>query len=123
MWDLALEVFWRDRQVGGLHGVEGTFQPAVTSAFEVTDFSSPSFMSAGIFGTRHAEQEKFARATCMKTSLVERTPGAGRHANFLLGQASASGEQLADTWRHSPSYPCQSPSGGHLREQGARTKH
>src|SRR5713226_5162824 len=49
---------------------------------------------------------------CMKTSLVERTPGAGRQANFSSGMASASASNWLDTWRHSPSYPCQSPSGG-----------
>src|ERR1700694_352569 len=47
----------------------------------------------------------------MKTSLVERTPGAGRHANFSSGMASASASNWLDTWRHSPSYPCQIPSG------------
>src|SRR6266436_2708260 len=48
---------------------------------------------------------------CMKTSLVERTPGAGRQANFSSDIASASAINWLDTWRHSPSYPCQSPSG------------
>src|SRR5882762_5508679 len=48
---------------------------------------------------------------CMKTSLLERTPGAGRHANFSSGVASASASNWLDTWRHSPSYPCQIPSG------------
>src|SRR3989441_12067119 len=49
---------------------------------------------------------------CMYTSLVERTPGAGRQANFSSGVASASAINCRDTWRHSPSYPCQIPSGG-----------
>src|SRR6266849_746851 len=48
---------------------------------------------------------------CMKTSLVERTLGAGRQANFSWGVASASASNWLDTWRHSPSYPCQIPSG------------
>src|SRR2546422_7281587 len=48
---------------------------------------------------------------CMKTSLVERTPGAGRQANFSSGTASANASNWLDTWCHSPSYPCQIPSG------------
>src|SRR5882724_828261 len=55
---------------------------------------------------------------CMKTSLVERTPGAGRQANFSSGVASASASNWLDTWRHSPSYPCQSPSGGACASKG-----
>src|SRR6202158_6481846 len=47
----------------------------------------------------------------MKTSLVERTPGAGRQANFSSGMASASASNWLDTCRHSPSYPSQIPSG------------
>src|SRR5882672_7231049 len=54
----------------------------------------------------------------MKTSLVERTPGAGRQANFSSGMASASASNWLDTWRHSPSYPCQSPSGGACASKG-----
>src|ERR1022692_3481854 len=49
---------------------------------------------------------------CMKTSLVDRTPGAGRHANFSAGMASASATSCRETWTHSPSYPCQRPSRG-----------
>src|SRR5467141_3570893 len=48
----------------------------------------------------------------MKTSLVERTPGAGRQENFSSGVASASASNWLETWCHSPSYPCQIPSGG-----------
>src|SRR6266850_664376 len=55
---------------------------------------------------------------CMKTSLVERTPGAGRQANFSSGVASASASNWLDTWRHSPSYPCQSPSGAACASKG-----
>src|SRR5882672_4031489 len=55
---------------------------------------------------------------CMKTSLVERTPGAGRQANFSSGMASASASNWLDTWRHSPSYPCQSPSGAVCASKG-----
>src|SRR6266436_5991461 len=54
----------------------------------------------------------------MKTSLVERTPGAGRQANFSSGMASASASNWLDTWRHSPSYPCQSPSGAVCATKG-----
>src|SRR6266850_1571966 len=54
----------------------------------------------------------------MKTSLVERTPGAGRQANFSSGMASASASNWLDTWRHSPSYPCQSPSGAVCASKG-----
>src|ERR1700738_3464767 len=49
---------------------------------------------------------------CMYTSLVERTPAAGRHANFSAGVASASAVNCRETCLHSPSYPCQIPSGG-----------
>src|SRR6266850_863128 len=59
---------------------------------------------------------------CMKTSLVERTPGAGRQANFSSGVASASASNWLDTWRHSPSYPCQSPSGGACASKGRALK-
>src|SRR6266699_469708 len=55
---------------------------------------------------------------CMYTSLVERTPGAGRQANFSSGVASASAINCRDTWRHSPSYPCQIPSGGACASKG-----
>src|SRR6058998_398898 len=55
---------------------------------------------------------------CMKTSLVERTPGAGRQANFSSGMASASASNWLDTWRHSPSYPCQIPSGAVCASKG-----
>src|SRR5712664_3275006 len=55
---------------------------------------------------------------CMKTSLVERTPGAGRQANFSSGVASASASNWLDTWRHSPSYPCQIPSGAVCASKG-----
>src|SRR5271163_1160531 len=48
---------------------------------------------------------------CIYTSLVERTPGAGRHENFSAGVASASAINCCDTCLHSPSYPCQIPSG------------
>src|ERR1700736_2503227 len=54
----------------------------------------------------------------MKTSLVERTPGAGRQANFSSGMASASASNWLDTWRHSPSYPCQIPSGAVCASKG-----
>src|ERR1700675_429387 len=54
----------------------------------------------------------------MKTSLVERTPGAGRQANFSSGMASASASNWLDTWRHSPSYPCQIPSGAVCASNG-----
>src|SRR5208283_4488680 len=50
-------------------------------------------------------------AMCMYTSLVERTPGAGRHANFSCGVASASEINCCDTCVHSPSYPSRMPSG------------
>src|SRR6266513_5505607 len=55
---------------------------------------------------------------CMKTSLVERTPGAGRQANFSSGTASANASNWLDTWCHSPSYPCQIPSGGACASKG-----
>src|SRR4030088_964768 len=55
---------------------------------------------------------------CMKTSLVERTPGAGRQAKFSSGVASASASNWLDTWRHSPSYPCQIPSGAVCASRG-----
>src|SRR5216684_3563553 len=55
---------------------------------------------------------------CMKTSLVERTPGVGRQANFSSGVVSANASNWLDTWRHSPSYPCQSPSGGAWASKG-----
>src|SRR6266705_464375 len=55
---------------------------------------------------------------CMYTSLVERTPGAGRQVNFSSGVASASAINCRDTWRHSPSYPCQIPSGGACASKG-----
>src|ERR1700674_4625854 len=55
---------------------------------------------------------------CMKTSLVERTPGAGRQANFSSGVASASASNWLETWRHSPSYPCQIPSGAVCASKG-----
>src|ERR1700690_228482 len=48
---------------------------------------------------------------CIYTSLVERTPAAGRHANLSAGVASANAINCSETCRHSPSYPCQSPSG------------
>src|SRR5215469_2150073 len=48
---------------------------------------------------------------CMYTSLVERTPAAGRHANFSAGVASASAINWLVTCFHSPSKPCQIPSG------------
>src|ERR1700687_670853 len=54
----------------------------------------------------------------MNTSLVERTPGAGRQANFSSGMASASASNWLDTWRHSPSYPCQIPSGAVCASKG-----
>src|SRR5882724_121933 len=54
----------------------------------------------------------------MKTSLVERTPGAGRQANFSSGMASDSASNWLDTWRHSPSYPCQIPSGAVCASKG-----
>src|ERR1700693_2885694 len=47
----------------------------------------------------------------MYTSLVERTPGAGRHANLSAGVASARAINCWETCFHSPSYPCQIPSG------------
>src|SRR5260370_29845325 len=55
---------------------------------------------------------------CMYTSRVERTPGAGRQANFSSGVASASAINCRDTLRHSPSYPCQIPSGGACASKG-----
>src|SRR6266550_927203 len=55
---------------------------------------------------------------CMKTSLVERTPGAGRQANFSSGTASANASNWLDTWCHSPSYPRQIPSGGACASKG-----
>src|ERR1035438_3550214 len=48
----------------------------------------------------------------MKTSLVDRTPGAGRQANFSAGMASAKATSCRETWTHSPSYPCHRPSRG-----------
>src|SRR5664279_4996860 len=47
---------------------------------------------------------------CMRTSLVERTPGTGRHAKVSAGVASASATSCRETCTHSPSYPCQRPS-------------
>ena len=49
---------------------------------------------------------------CMYTSLVERTPAAGRQANLSAGVASANAINCRETCLHSPSYPCQIPSGG-----------
>src|ERR1035441_10127849 len=49
---------------------------------------------------------------CMKTSPVDRTPGAGRQANFSAGMASARATSCRETWTHSPSYPCHWPSKG-----------
>jgi hypothetical protein len=48
----------------------------------------------------------------MYTSLVERTPAAGRQANLSTGVASAKAINCLETCLHSPSYPCQIPSGG-----------
>src|SRR5258707_15509631 len=59
---------------------------------------------------------------CMNTSLVERTPGAGRQENFSSGVASASASNWLDTWRHSPSYPCQIPSGAVCANTGRTLK-
>src|SRR5271154_1643264 len=59
---------------------------------------------------------------CIYTSLVERTPGAGRHANFSAGVASASAINCCDTCFHSPSYPCQIPSGYGAGTAGAAKK-
>ncbi len=56
---------------------------------------------------------------CMYTSLVDRTPGAGRHANFSAGVASASATSCSDTCSHSPSYPSQIPSGIFCANAGA----
>jgi len=42
---------------------------------------------------------------------VERTPGAGRHANLSAGVASAKAINGWETCFHSPSYPSQMPSG------------
>src|SRR6266403_5437684 len=58
----------------------------------------------------------------MYTSLVERTPGAGRHANFSAGVASANAINCRDTCLHSPSYPCQIPSGAVWANTGAPNK-
>jgi hypothetical protein len=58
----------------------------------------------------------------MYTSLVERTPAAGRHANFSAGVASASAINCRDTCLHSPSYPCQIPSGAWANNMGVLNK-
>src|ERR1019366_4145680 len=47
---------------------------------------------------------------CMRTSLVERTPGAGRHANVSAGIASASATSCRETCPHSRT-PARGPSG------------
>ncbi len=39
----------------------------------------------------------------MKTSLTDRTPGAGRHEYFSAGMASASAINCWETCAHSPS--------------------
>src|SRR5262245_43975631 len=59
---------------------------------------------------------------CMYTSLVERTPAAGRQAHFSAGVASASAMSWLVTCFHSPSYPCQSPSGGFWANTGVTLK-
>src|ERR1035437_8393110 len=84
------------------------FNQLITSGFAVTVFSmSGDVRSAGILGPVILSKWKFASAMCLRTSLVDRTPGAGRHANFSAGIASASATSCRETWTHSPAYPCQ----------------
>jgi len=58
----------------------------------------------------------------MKTSLVERTPGAGRQANFSSGMTSANTSNWLDTWAPLTVISLPESFRRRLREQGARTK-
>jgi hypothetical protein len=70
----------------------------------VTVFSMlTDLISAGIGGPVMLNNQKFASAMCMNTSLVDRTPGPGRQEYLSAGMASASATSCLDTWPHSPS--------------------
>src|SRR5215471_9973180 len=74
--------------------------PGVRSASEVfmhiaiTNFGLLSFTGPKVKLSR----PKLAMAMCMNTSLADRTPGAGRHASFSAGNASASATSCLETW-------------------------
>lgn len=63
------------------------FSQRIGSALEVTVVPIPSVRSGDILGPIAFSIRKFARTMCIYTSLVERTPVAGRHANFSGGVA------------------------------------
>jgi len=81
MWNLRSRSFgvtakWADFRR------RGNFQPADDIGFRGDRFLQPFFHVGRHFGTRHAEQVEIREATCMKTSLVERTSGCGTPREF-----------------------------------------
>src|SRR5277367_5678644 len=63
------------------------FNHAITSVFAVTVFSMFALISTGGSTPITCSKPKFAVTMCMYSSLVERTPGSGRHEKFSAGHA------------------------------------
>jgi hypothetical protein len=62
--DVLGQVFGRFLLVGFAHGVERALSHAMTSAFEVTVFSSSRLKSAGTLGPANASRAKLAVTMC-----------------------------------------------------------
>ncbi len=120
--DLALEVFGRDRQVGGLHGVEGTFQPTDNVGFRSDRFLQPFFHVGRHFGTGHAEQIEIRESEMHEDFAGGAHSGCGTPGEFLLGHGLGQCEQLAGYMAPFAVISLPKSFRRRLREQGARTK-